>query len=86
MNCGAIPDSLVESEFFGHTRGAFTDAKQARVGFIAQAQGGTLFLDEVDSLTQRSQVALLRFLQDNSFPSCAHASRALHFLFAYKPQ
>lgn len=77
VNCGAIPDSLVESEFFGHTRGAFTDAKQARVGFIAQAQGGTLFLDEVDSLTQRSQVALLRFLQDYEYrPVGASATKS----------
>jgi DNA-binding NtrC family response regulator len=67
VNCGAIPDSLVESEFFGHTRGAFTDAKHARTGVVAQAQGGTLFLDEVDSLSARSQVTLLRFLQDYEY-------------------
>ncbi|MPZ45842.1 MAG: AAA family ATPase [Betaproteobacteria bacterium] len=67
VNCGAIPDSLVESEFFGHTSGAFTDAKQARAGVVAQAQGGTLFLDEVDSLSARSQVSLLRFLQDYEY-------------------
>ena len=67
VNCGGIPESLVESEFFGHTRGAFTDAKEARRGVIAQSQGGTLFLDEVDALSARSQVALLRFLQDREY-------------------
>lgn len=67
INCGAIPESLVESEFFGHARGAFTDAKEAREGVIAQARGGTLLLDEVDALSPRSQVALLRFLQDQEY-------------------
>src|SRR6185295_18426967 len=67
VNCGAIPDSLIESELFGHVRGAFTDAKESRSGVIAQAQGGTLFLDEIDALSQRSQVALLRFLQDSEY-------------------
>jgi two-component system, NtrC family, response regulator GlrR len=64
VNCGALPDSLVESELFGHARGAFTDARDARRGLIAEAQGGTLFLDEIEVLTTKAQVALLRFLQD----------------------
>ena len=67
VNCGAIPDSLVESEFFGHTRGAFTDAREARPGVIAQAEGGTLFLDEMEAMPTRAQVALLRFLNDHHY-------------------
>ncbi|MBC7984616.1 MAG: sigma-54-dependent Fis family transcriptional regulator, partial [Candidatus Obscuribacterales bacterium] len=67
INCGAIPDNLIESELFGHERGAFTDAKEARHGVIAQAEGGTLFLDEVDALSPKAQVTLLRFLQDRQY-------------------
>lgn len=67
VNCGAIPDTLIEAEFFGHGRGAFTDAREARAGLIAQAHGGTLFLDEIDSLTPKAQVSLLRFLQDQKY-------------------
>ena len=67
VNCGAIPDLLVESELFGHARGAFTDAREAQLGLVAQADGGTLFLDEVDSLSMKAQIALLRFLEDGSF-------------------
>lgn len=64
LNCGAIPDSLVESELFGHRRGAFTDAKQNSPGVIALADSGTLFLDEIDALSPKAQVTLLRFLQE----------------------
>jgi two-component system, NtrC family, response regulator GlrR len=67
LNCGAIPESLIESELFGHARGAFTDAKTNRNGVISQADGGTLFLDEIDSLPCKGQVALLRFLQDRRY-------------------
>ncbi len=67
VNCGAIPDMLVESELFGQARGAFTDAREAQPGLVAQASGGTLFLDEVDSLSLKAQISLLRFLQDGSF-------------------
>ena len=64
VNCGAIPQSLFEAEFFGHERGAFTDAREARVGRFEQAHGGTLFLDEVGELPLDAQVKLLRALQD----------------------
>ena len=69
VNCGAIPDALIESELFGHARGAFTDAGRARRGLVREAHGGTLFLDEIEALSSRGQVALLRFLQDASFRS-----------------
>lgn len=67
VNCGAIPDSLIENELFGHDRGAFTDAKAAQPGLVDLARGGTLFLDEVDALSVKGQVTLLRFLQDNEY-------------------
>lgn len=67
VNCGAIPDSLVESELFGHHKGAFTDAKESRAGLITQAHGGTLFLDEIEALSHKGQVTLLRFLQDQQY-------------------
>lgn len=67
INCGALPDSILEAELFGHARGAFTDAKSDRLGVIGQAQGGTLFLDEIDALSPRAQAAILRFAQDHSY-------------------
>ena len=63
LNCGALPDSLVESELFGHERGAFTGAERRRLGKFELAHGGTLFLDEVADLTPHAQVALLRAIQ-----------------------
>ena len=67
VNCGALPDNLVENELFGHEKGAYTDACVAQKGLVEQADDGTLFLDEVDSLSQKAQISLLRFLQDNEF-------------------
>jgi DNA-binding NtrC family response regulator len=67
VNTGALPDSLVENELFGHERGAFTDARDSQLGLVAQAEGGTLFLDEVDTLSAKGQVTLLRFLQDQRY-------------------
>jgi DNA-binding NtrC family response regulator len=67
VNCGAIPDNLIENELFGHERGAYTDAKAAQAGLIAQAERGTLFLDEIDALSPKAQSTLLRFLQDRQF-------------------
>jgi DNA-binding NtrC family response regulator len=67
INCGALPDTLVESELFGHEQGAFTDARRASRGLVAQAENGTLFLDEVEAMSPRAQAVLLRFLQDHTY-------------------
>jgi DNA-binding NtrC family response regulator len=67
VNCGALPDTLIENELFGHCRGAFTDARDDKPGLVELARGGTLFLDEIDALTPKAQVTLLRFLQDQQF-------------------
>jgi two-component system response regulator GlrR len=69
VNCGALPENLVESEIFGHKRGAFTGAASDQPGLIREAEGGTLFLDEIDCLTPPAQVKLLRFLQDGEYRS-----------------
>jgi DNA-binding NtrC family response regulator len=64
VNCGGIPEGLLESELFGHVKGAFTGATESRAGFFQTAEGGTIFLDEISETSQAMQVKLLRTLQD----------------------
>lgn len=67
LNCGALPQNLMESELFGHKKGSFTGATEDKTGIIEQADGGTLFLDEVGNLSLEAQKGLLRFLQEKEF-------------------
>ncbi len=67
VNCGAIPENLVENELFGHTKGAFTDARYQQSGLVKEADGGALFLDEVSTLSPYIQVKFLRLLQEKEY-------------------
>src|SRR5690606_11445567 len=67
LNCGAIPNDLIEDELFGHVRGAYTTAHASRQGLVKEAEGGSLFLDDVDCLPLAAQAKLLRFLQEREF-------------------
>ena len=67
VNCGAMPDNLIENELFGHEKGAYTDANQKQIGLIAQADGGTIFLDEVECLSLKGQASLLRFTENKEY-------------------
>jgi two-component system response regulator GlrR len=76
VNCGAIPTELLESELFGHVRGAYTAAHASREGLVREAEGGTLFLDDVDCLPLAAQTKLLRFLQEKEYRQVG--ANALH--------
>lgn len=80
VNCGAIPTELIESEFFGHKKGAFTGAAENKVGYLETANGGTLFLDEIGELPLRAQVKLLRALQEKKITRVGDAkSKSVDF-------
>jgi Response regulator containing CheY-like receiver, AAA-type ATPase, and DNA-binding domains len=76
INCGAIPEHLIQSELFGHEKGAFTGAHQRKIGRIETANGGTLFLDEIGDLPLELQANLLRFLQEKHIERVGEASRS----------
>ena len=81
LNCSAIPENLVESELFGHERGAFSDARERKLGLVEIADGGTLFLDEIGDLGAGAQAKLLTFLEQRTFrrvgaTAAAHGRRA----------
>ena len=85
INCAAIPETLLESELFGHERGAFTGADGRRIGRFEQANGGTLFLDEIGDLTPSTQAKLVRVLQEKASSGSA-ARRPSRSMSASSPR
>ncbi len=81
VNCAALPDNLIESELFGHEKGAFTGATQTKKGRLEEADTGTIFLDEIGELPLSVQAKLLRFLQERDFERLA-APRPARWMFA----
>jgi transcriptional regulator of acetoin/glycerol metabolism len=86
VNCGAIPDTLLESELFGHEKGAFTDALYRRKGKFEIANGGTVFLDEVGTISLKMQVQLLRVLETKQFTRVGGMRSSQVISGSYVPQ
>ena len=76
VNCAGFPETLLESELFGHSRGSFTGADRDRAGKLQLADGGTLFLDEVGEMSLRMQALLLRFLENGEIQTIGESSRS----------
>ena len=85
VNCGAIPSHIMESELFGHQKGAFTDAKETKKGRLEMANGGTLFLDEIGEISMRMQIDLLHVLEDAYFIVSAAHNPLKHILGSLPP-